>query len=392
MPEDNSWSWVEKALKKIPIPYPFVSLILFISCFLVYKNLSGLVDGFPDYQNWDMDTRMNIIITSFLIAYGLAGVRYFIDNMRAVFSEIEPAQGCENKIDDLNDRLEKKFTKSKIFYLIYSLFLIPYIPIDLESGMVYSYFRVEKTNWAIYLDIFNWTVTLLIIYLMTKILWIVLNTLWALKELESDPQRPIIKIDLFDADKVGGLKPIRDLNLKLIVYQFIALSFAGYLSVMPEKNNYQELTIYGILFFITVVYLFATGWHTIHKLLEGERERKINSINELYRQQNQRAQDIVTSKGYLGIEDKLEGILNSINFLHDERERVKEASKHVYNLKSIFIFISSSLIPLIPNITAFINPVTSPEGSELSEQIIPTMICFNQTALPIIKEYLLTYI
>ena len=190
MPEDNSWSWVEKALKKIPIPYPFVSLILFISCFLVYKNLSGLVDGFPDYQNWDMDTRMNIIITSFLIAYGLAGVRYFIDNMRAVFSEIEPAQGCENKIDDLNDRLEKKFTKSKIFYLIYSLFLIPYIPIDLESGMVYSYFRVEKTNWAISLDIFNWTVTLLIIYLMTKILWIVLilyghSKIW--KAIPSDP-------------------------------------------------------------------------------------------------------------------------------------------------------------------------------------------------------------
>ena len=116
--------------------------------------------------------------------------------------------------------------------------------------------------------------------------------------------------------------------------------------------------------------------------MEAERGRNIDSINELYRQQNHRVQEIIAGEGYWDNQEKLDRILTSMNFLKDERDRVKEASKHAYNFRSVLIFISSSLVPFI---TTYLLPLIIKEGSKISEQITPGMELLNQQILPLIN-------
>lgn len=384
MPEEKSWNRIESVFNKVPVPYPLISLILFIISYLVYLFLSARVKSF-DPQDWDIFTRMQIVSTCFLVAYETAGVRYFIDNMREVFRNMEPVPECENDIIDLNSQLEKKFTKSKIFYIIIFLVVIPFILIDLIRGEIYLYSLSEETPtiWSIFLDVFNYTITLLILYSMATILWIIFNTTWALNEIESSHQH-IIKIDLFNFDKVGGLKPIRDLILKLVVYQFIAVSLAIITFITPYRIIYYEI-IFLIVLFIITVYVFVAGWYVIHKLLEGERGRIINTINELYLQQNQRMQDIISSEEYWDKEEKLGQILKSMKFLQDEIARVMRASKRAYNFKAIFVFTCSSLIPFI---TTYLLPLIIPEESDGYGQVIQSVKFFNQHVLTLINEFL----
>jgi len=390
MPEDKSWSWIDGAFKKIPIPYPYVSLIIFICCYLIYIFLSMLVESFPDYHDWDANIKRKILITSLLVAYGMAGVKYFTDNVRGVFKMMEPAPGCQKKIAALNVQLEDRFTKSKRFYIILFLVISPFYGIDLMRGEVRSYLLTEYRLTgslsidSITLDIFNNIAALLILYTMAMILWIIFNTRWALSDLESGSHGHIIEIDLFNVDDVGGLKPIRNLILKLVVYQFIAVSLAIINFVDPDKIMYHEILFLVLVFIITVCF-FVSGWFVIQELLEGERGRNINSINELYRQQNHRVQDIIAGEEYWDNQEKLDRILTSMNFLKDERDRVKEASKHAYNFKSIFIFISSSLVPFI---TTYLLPVIIKEGSKVSEHITPKMEFLNDQVLPLINESL----
>lgn len=352
VPEDRAWNLIEKAFKRIPVPYPLVSMILFIISYLVYLFLSKRVEGFVDSQDWDIYTRMVIVSTCFLVAYETAGVRYFINDMREVFRNMKPIPERERDVLDLNSRLEKRFTKSKIFYLIIFLVIFPFISIDQMRGEYYLFSLYEDTPtiWSILLDVFNFTITLLVLYSMATILWIVSNILWTLNEVErSDSHRHIIKIDLLNVDKVGGLKPLRDLILKLVVYQFIAISLASVSFVTPYEIIYHEIIFLITIFFITVVYLFIDGLYIIHKLLESERERNIDVINELYRKQNQRMQHIISGADYSEKEETLDRILNSMKFLQDESERVMHASKRAYNFKAILVFIGSSLIPFITN-------------------------------------------
>ena len=131
---------------------------------------------------------------------------------------------------DLKNRLEERLTKSRSFYLIVFLVMVPYFAISPIRGEFYLFSIYEETLtiWSILLDVFNNTIALLVLYSMAMVLWIILNISWALNEVESSAHHHIIKIDLFDVDKVGGLKPIRNLILKLVVYQFIAISMASF--------------------------------------------------------------------------------------------------------------------------------------------------------------------
>ena len=387
MPEDKSWSWIDGAFKKIPIPYPYVSLIIFICCCLIYIILSVLVESLPDYHDWDANIKRKILITSLLVAYGMAGVKYFIDNVRGIFEMMEPAPGCQKKIAALNIQLEDRFTKSKKFYIILILAIIPFYGIDLIRGEVRSYLLTEYKLTgslsidSISLDIFNNIAALLILYTMAMILWIIFNTRWALRDLKGGSHGHIIKIDLFNVDDVGGLKQVRNLILKLVVYQFIAVSLAIINFIDPYKIMFHEIIFLSILFSITV-YFFISSWFIIQELLEAERGRNIDSINELYRQQNHRVQEIIAGEGYWDNQEKLDRILTSMNFLKDERDRVKEASKHAYNFRSVLIFISSSLVPFI---TTYLLPLIIKEGSKISEQITPGMELLNQQILPLIN-------
>lgn len=383
--DDRSWSWIEKGFKRIPVPYPIISIILFIFSYLIYIFLSKQVESFPDPQEWDVYTNMQIASACFLIAYETAGVRYYVDEMRSVFNKVKPVPENKKYLVQLNRGLEKRFTESKIFYIIVFLVIAPFIIIDPLRGEYHLYSLTEETItiWSILLDVFNYAITLLVLYSMATILWIIFNISWSLREIERSIPKNIVKIDLFNSDNVGGMKSMRGLILKLVVFQFIAISFGIISFVTPYEIIYHEVIFLIILFIVTVCF-FIAGLYIIHKLLEVERGDRIDAINELYRQQNERMENIISSEDYLEKEKNLDRIIASMKFLQDESARVRHSSKRVYNFRAIFIFTSSSLIPFI---TTYLLPLVVPE-SEGYGQVIGRIEFFNQHILTLINDFL----
>ena len=397
MPEERSWNWIEKAFKKIPVPYPFISLTLFIICYLFYRFLFGKVECWNHYpyvecwnfstqvECWNLYTHIVVISVCILVAYGPAGIQYFLNNMRYVFGNLEPVPKYEENILDLNHQLEVKFTKSKIYSVILIIVIIPFIAIDPIRGECNLYSMCEgATIWNILLDIFNYAITLLILYSMATILWIIFNISWALNEIEGGSYRHVIKIDLFNVDKVGGLRPIKNLILKLVVYQFVTVSLGILSFVTPNEIIYHEIIFLTMLFSITI-YFFFKGLYVISKLLNDKQERETDTINELYQQQHQRLQNIISEEVYWDKEEKLDTILTSMEFLQDERERVLNASKRAYDFKVIFTFISTSLLPFA---TTYVLPLVTPKGSDQYLLVTQAIEFFDQQILPLITDIL----
>ena len=133
---------------------------------------------------------------------------------------------------------------------------------------------------------------------MVTILWIMINVSWLLGEIGSDFYRHKIRVDLFSSDNIGGLKPIRNLIIELVVYQFIAISLGIVNFISPGGTFYFEIGFFAGLFLLSFCIL-AKAWCTIDKLLDAEREIEIKHINQLYQQQHERVRDmIMTTSDY----------------------------------------------------------------------------------------------
>jgi len=342
--EERSWNWTEKMVKKVPASYTL--LILIILVFLVYViymfSLSKVGYG-PDL----LDLHQHIIILDvfILIIYLLAGVQYFTNNMRRTFEKLEAYPERKKYIDYLYNNMERKFTRSKVYYVIVAMVVVPFMLIPIPEKSDFFYFSYP-TIWSIFIDIINYVATLLILYLISTIIWIILNVSWALHEIKSDYYRDAIKIDLFSSDNVGGLRPIRKLILNIAVYQFVAISLGIINFVAPNETFNEEIALLIIMFLI-VIYIFLKGWLTIDFLLEDERKREIDAINRLYWRQNQRIQEIISKETYENDENTLSQILELMEMLSDQRERVMNGSKNIYSIKIITTFLSSSILPIV---------------------------------------------
>lgn len=218
---------------------------------------------------------------------------------------------------------------------------------------------------------------------MATILWIIFSISWALNQIGGS-YKHFIKIDLFSIDKVGGLRPIKNLILKLVVYQFMTVSLGIITFVTPDEIIYHEIVFLIILFLITVCFFFK-GWYVIGKLLNGKRVHDTGTINGLYQQQHQRLQNVISGKDYWDKEEKLDNILTSMEFLQDEREQVLRASKRAYDFKAIFTFISTSLLPFA---TTYVLPLITPEGSDQYVLATKFIEFFDQQILNLIIEFL----
>ena len=220
MSEEKSWNWIESAFNKIPVQYPLVSTILFITSYLIFKLLIGQVGNSIDLRDWDIYIRTQITATCLLVAYETAGVQYFTYKVRDTFRDMEPVPECKENFLDLNNQIEERFTKSKMQSLIQYIFIIlvtvSFYAVDLIRGKCPFFSMLEMNGWTILLDVFNIVITLVIVYSIMTTLRIIYNIYWVLNEGIRGPHRYIVKIDLFDVDKVGGLKPVRNLIIRLV--------------------------------------------------------------------------------------------------------------------------------------------------------------------------------
>ena len=76
--DEDSWIWIEKLFKKIPLPYPIVSIIAGGIACLIYMFFTTKVVFFA----WEKYHILAIAILSFLIAFQLVVIQYILNNMK----------------------------------------------------------------------------------------------------------------------------------------------------------------------------------------------------------------------------------------------------------------------------------------------------------------------
>jgi hypothetical protein len=184
---------------------------------------------------------------------------------------------------------------------------------------------------------------------MAKVLWIIICVSWGLGQLSQDHSRNAVKIDLYNSDNIGGLGPLRDLILFLTVFQFGGISLA--IANFSSSGTFGPIVLFFIPMSLFSVYLFFKGWFVIRNLVEKERTREVDIINSIY---NKKMQILLNAEEDVTMHEDIKDISNSIVVISVERERLLNASKVVFDYKSIFAFISSSLLPFV---TQFIIPI-----------------------------------
>ena len=346
MMDEDSWIWIEKQFKKIPWPYPIISIIAGSVTYLIYLFFSTKVVFLP----WEKFHNLEVAALSILIAFQLAGIQNILNDMKKTFGNLEFNPKNDVSFDELYDKLKDRFCSSYRYYLLVAAVIVPFIIIDILdilSGGV-TFYMVEPTVWSFLLDIYNTVMGYLMLYLLAIILWIVFNIAWMLNKIGNNHYRRLIKLDILCVDKIGGLKPLRNLTLKTLTFYFVCITLAIIAYVSPFSILSYE-SYFLILLLIVGLGFFIMGIRTIRKVLKGRIEDEINKINERYQRHHQRLMDIDLEENYKDKEGELNVESTLLETLYKERERTLQFYRNARGYDSITIikFVCSFILPLV---------------------------------------------
>jgi hypothetical protein len=346
MMEEDSWIWIEKLFKKIPVPYPIVSIIAGVIICLIYMFFTTKVVFFA----WEKYHILAIAILSFLIAFQLVVIQYILNNMKKTFGNLEFNHKNDVGFDNLYDELKHRFSSSYLYYLLVAGVIVPFIIIKVLDilGEGVAFYIVEPTVWSFLLDIYDIVIRYLMLFLLAIILWIIFNIAWMINKIGKDPYRRTIKIDILCVDKIGGLKPLRDLILKTDSFYFVCITLAIIFYVSPFSIISYE-SYFLILLQIVGVSFFIIGIRTIRKVLKGRIEEEINKINERYQRHHQRLMDRDLEENHKDKKEELNVESTLLETFYKERERTLLLYRNARGYDSITIidFVCTFILPLV---------------------------------------------
>ncbi len=125
MNEPPRWNFIEGIFNKLPFPYPVVSLAIGILISFGYFIFMFIIK-IEDFK-YDIYFGSQVLFSSTLIAYLLAGNQYIVDKVRDVFKRLEFVSGQEKYSEELYDFLEKNYNNSKNFFLLIFAIISPFL-------------------------------------------------------------------------------------------------------------------------------------------------------------------------------------------------------------------------------------------------------------------------
>jgi hypothetical protein len=169
--------------------------------------------------------------------------------------------------------------------------------------------------------------------------------------IEKNPYRNSMKIDIFSADKMGGLSHLRNFIIKLIIYYSAGISLTIISYIDPRGLG---VAIYEILFYIALLLagliILIGGLQSVQRLFWSKINDEINGINEEYQKLYRRYVEIV-SKDYVEKDEaNRQFILRSMEFFHKERtdrEQILSDNRSRYSLTILIAALTSLLLPLL---------------------------------------------
>ncbi|SNQ61385.1 hypothetical protein [Candidatus Methanoperedens nitratireducens] len=300
------------------------------------------------------------ISLSILIGYQFAEIKYFYSNIKLTFIKLNIIFK-EDYFRTYFDYLDKKIQKSKIYYFAILLVIIPFVLLEIirywrwritiESPPPYFSLIWPFSKWTIILDIINHMFGYLMLFLLAIIVGIIINLIVIINELNSNP---LINIDIFHTDEMGGLRPLRNFVIIVVSNYFITITLAIISYISPiAVISYETVFLISILF-LGVIFFIITQ-KTIRNLINKGIEFELGKINGEYKKTYNKLINIIANNKFN--KDELEKLSFILDTLEKEKIRIKQISPKRYDLSAIATFISSFLIPtvtLIETIRGFI--------------------------------------
>jgi hypothetical protein len=313
-----------------------ISLFSFILYILLLKKLNF---NLSDYE------LLVVISTSALIGYELAGVQYFINSIRNIIKSLDIYTENKEFVKLLQVGFRDRFIKSKIYYLIIMLVVIPFLIIDPIRNKDYLFSSYILSNWAIIIDLFNYIVTLLILSSMATILWIILNISFLVNQISFKPFKYFSRTSLFYcSDKVGTLYSIKNLILKLVTFQFIGITLSIITFLDPREIIYHEIIFLIILLIINIIFFLYCSYN-IFRIFNNNKEYELEVIDQCIKKENEILYEMLSEDDDSKDINILVESLYFLNFLRNNRKLI--IAKKYYELKNIAIFICTFFIPVI---------------------------------------------
>ncbi|HPS92700.1 MAG TPA: hypothetical protein PKV33_11115 [Methanothrix sp.] len=198
------------------------------------------------------------------------------------------------------------------------------------------------------MDVYNNLLNYISIILLAIILYYVINISRLLDLISSPPYIENLKINIFDVDRMGGLRPLRDVMASVSVYYFILIMFFIMSWLVPNDKGYGYKVLpyesaFLIIFWIIGASFFLIGWHAIRRLLSVKFEDDVNRISDLCQYKTQQLSEKALETDLSESEKRLSEISKSLDVLHKERERILKLGAKPMDIKTFLLFLGSSI-------------------------------------------------
>jgi hypothetical protein len=337
MANQANWTWLERVIRRIPLPKPVIYNFTFITIYLIYYFFSTKVFWFE----WNIYHNFQSLAASILIAYLLGGTQFLLDKMRDTLKYIDILNNSDS--NDFYAKLEERFTKSYVNRILLEIFVIG--PFIILSWGILPYQELEPNNkWAMGLDIYGYLLLFFILFLFSEILWILINSIWSLNDISISPNGLILETDVFST--VLKLKPLRNFLLIFIFIYFLAIALAIITYLGPSNVFPYEIVFFAALLLAGVA-LFFIGLEAIQGIIDRQVENELDILNKKRVELRELFMSAISRGKPLDKNDEMNNISVALAFVQKEKTDLMEFNKRAYDITSISIFIVSFLIPLV---------------------------------------------
>jgi|APFre7841882654_1041346.scaffolds.fasta_scaffold05138_3 hypothetical protein len=340
MLEENYLEWMGELPKRIPFISPTMSLIFGLINLLIYLAvmLSGRVEQFSP----NIYSIAEVIFFCTLLVYLINYNNYLFNKTKSIIQEMNPIRGNEKQ---LYNRFREILFDSKRFCIIVLLVIFPFLIINYKENLIFNNFIFNIYNILLYI---------LMLYLLASALSMILNISLILAIIGKHPCINFLKIDLFNADRIGGLGIIRSHIISIIIYYSIGISLAilsyiepNYFDIANNPVIYEIFDLSVLLFTGIILLIFGLG-----NLQKPFRERMIKDlvkINEEYQDQYEDFTRII-SDNKIENDTALLSITKKLDALHKERterEKILNDNGLRYSYSAVIVSAIAFIMPII---------------------------------------------
>ncbi len=287
---------------------------------------------------------------SILVGFQIFGINYILSRAEHAFSKVIITPQNDSDPDHIYSTLKEGIGSAKGYLMTVVSFVALFIlvkSVEALQGFIHLFYPQEPTIWSAILDFVNQSVSLINIFLLATVIWILLNIVRTLTTLSNAEHRRCVALDMLCIDRLGGLQQLRNYIVMShvtysIVIALLVLSYFNPFSILYE--TYILLALYVLSF-----YYFISSIGSIKKILKGHIEDQIERINEKYSRQHRKLLSLISEENESGIEHEITLIKISLDTLYTERERLLSlhSQSKGYNPKTVIQFISSFILPVI---------------------------------------------